>query len=806
MEAKNNNAVFLNHKSPFFIKSSLLVFAQLFAFVFAIAQGNIQAIRGSIVDNVTKQGLVGVTIYISGSKPLITAESDTNGNYRMENILPGRYDLSINYLGYQAQTIPNVLVTSGKEVVLDIEMVETVGSLKEVEVRGNKRGVQNEMSTISARSFSMEEVNRYSGGMGDPSRLAANFAGVVTPNDQRNDLVIRGNSPLGVLWRIDGLNVPNINHFSTLGSTGGPVSALNTNVLKNSDFMTSAFAPEYGNATAGVFDVGFRKGSITKAEHTIQFGAVTGLEAMTEGPINKSKGSSYMVAYRYAFTALAHTLGIKIGTAATPKYQDLSFKINGGQNKYGQFSIFGLGGYSHIDFLHDELDKDDVFSDPTRDSYFKSTIGVMGISHSLKIGKKSNLKSVLGANYAKSDYDQDSINSINNNPYRIVSVNNQQINYSLNTALSTKHNSKFSTKVGVITEFMSLKLFSETREFSPQWIQTMDFKGSALLTQEYIQGKFAFNDKVSFTGGLHSQQFSLNNAVSFEPRIAFKYKLTNKNSITLGYGLHSQTQPLSVYFYKQPNGNGSFNTDNEKLGFSRSQHFVIGYEFIPNSDWRIKSEAYFQLLQKIPVTLVASSFSILNEGASFTPTQVGNLVNTGTGTNMGIELTIEKFFTKGYYALLTASLYDAQYKGSDGIERNTAFNGQHTFNLLAGKEFKMGASKRNAFTIDTKITSAGGRYYTPVDLIASKAAGQQILVGDANAFSERLPDYFRFDLKFGYRMNSKKRKLSQTISFDLQNLSGQKNVFARQYNRVNQEINTTYQNGFIPNFVYKLNF
>ena len=150
----------------------------------------------------------------------------------------------------------------------------------------------------------MEEVNRYAGGRSDPSRLAANFAGVSSPDDSRNDIVIRGNSPTGVLWRIEGLNVPNPNHFSTIGTTGGPFSAINTNVLKNSDFFTSAFPSEYGNANAGVFDLGFRSGNSDKREHTIQFGALTGLEAMTEGPINKSKGSSYLIAYRYSFTGI----------------------------------------------------------------------------------------------------------------------------------------------------------------------------------------------------------------------------------------------------------------------------------------------------------------------------------------------------------------------------------------------------------------------------------------------------------------------------------------------------------------------
>ena len=216
---------------------------------------------------------------------------------------------------------------------------------------------------------------------------------------------------------------------------------------------------------------------------------------------------------------------------------------------------------------------------------------------------------------------------------------------------------------------------------------------------------------------------------------------------------------------------------------------------------------YAQLLSNIAISdTTKNSFSVLNEGASFVPTQQGRLANKGTGTNYGAELTIEKFFTKGYYGLLTASVYEAKYKGSDGIERNTAFNGRYTFNFLAGKEFKVGKEKQNAFSIDTKFTTAGGRHYTPVDLAASQLAQQQILQGDAYAYSQQLPNYYRWDLKFGFRYNSKKHKISHSIFFDLQNITGQKNIFAKQYNKLSNQINTTYQNGFLPNFVYKVQF
>jgi hypothetical protein len=233
---------------------------------------------------------------------------------------------------------------------------------------------------------------------------------------------------------------------------------------------------------------------------------------------------------------------------------------------------------------------------------------------------------------------------------------------------------------------------------------------------------------------------------------------------------------------------------------------VASYEVRPFKDWRIKTELYYQMLFDVPVSQTPNSFSMLNEGSSFAPTEEANLTNKGTGGNYGVELTIEKFFSRGYYALATGSLYQAKYKGSDEVEHNTAFNGRFVYNILAGKEFKVGKAKRNAFSVDLKFSHAGGRYYTPVDLAASQAAGKQVTMGDAYAFSERYPDFYRLDVKVGFTYNSKKIKLAQTFYFDIQNVTGHQNVFAQQYNPVTKQVNTLYQIGFYPNFVYKIQF
>ncbi len=787
-----------------------LILSMLSLFLLAnvgIAQNAGQTVKGTVVDKQSQQALVGVRISILGTEPLTSVLSDTNGNYRISEVLSGRYDIQAFYKGYKSVTIPNVVVTSGKEVVLDFSLDENVTQLEVAKITtGKKNETNNEMSSVSARSFSTEEVNRYAGGRSDPSRLVANFAGVSSPDDSRNDIVIRGNSPSGVLWRIEGLNIPNPNHFSTIGTTGGPVSALNTNMLKNSDFFTSAFPSEYGNANAGVFDLGFRKGNSDKREHTFQIGALTGIEAMTEGPINKEKGSSYLIAYRYSFTGVAQAIGIPIGTTATPFYQDISFKFSGAKTKYGRFVLFGLGGVSKIDFDHNKVDSTDLFAYPNRDSYFKSKVGLVGLSHNIRVNDKSYFKTVIGVSYSGSDYDEDTINKQTAAVTRVIENSTEQLRYIGNTSFNSKINSKLFLKIGVIEELINLNLFYRNRTFTPDWTQIWDFKDYTSLLQGYAQIKYSFTEKLTLNAGLHSQFLTLNNSKSIEPRVGLKYQLNDKNMFSAGVGVHSQMQPTDVYFYRTKLPDNSYVQSNKNLDFTRSIHYVLGYDFFPAKDWRFKSEIYYQHLYNIPVSNIDSSYSMLNVGASFTPNEQGYLVNKGTGENYGLELTIEKFFSKGYYGLATGSIYQSTYKGTDLKVHNTAFNGQYVANLLVGKEFLLGKEKKNRFTIDVKMTTAGGRYYTPIDLAASQAAGvQKSQKGDV-AFTERNPAFYRLDIKFGFVKNSTKHKLAQSIFFDIQNVTNHKNVFAQRYNPVKNTINTAYQIGFFPNFVYKIQF
>jgi len=798
------------------MKSTLITTLLLLMATAAFTQT--QVVKGQIIDKQSEFPLTGATILWIHDGEQIGTVTNIDGYYRLEGIPFGRQAFQINYLGYQTVTIPNVVVGAGKEVVLNISLQESIQELQEVVIVGkvDKDRPKNEFATVSSRQFSMEEVNRYSGGRNDVGRLAANFAGVSTPDDSRNDIVIRGNSPTGVLWQYEGIPIPNPNHFASFGTTGGPVSAVNPNLLTNSDFLTSAFPAQYGNALAGVFDLSMRKGNRDEHEFMLQLGAVSGLEATAEGPIG-NKGTTYLVGGRYSFVGLANDIGLPIGTNASPNYQDISFNIDFANGKAGKFSIFGIGGQSDIDFLHDEVDEEDLFAAPDEDAFARSKFGVVGVKHNLLLSDKTYIRTILSGSTSQNQFDQDTYfeqGTVDKYKLRVTEVDNKEYRITGQSYINTKFNARLTGRAGILVQHFMFDLDTRDRDNAPDndgdgepdWRTIFDFNEGATLFQAFAQAQYKITSTLTLDAGLHTQFLEFNNDFALEPRAALSWNFRPRHTLKLGYGLHHQNVPLPLLLLESEDEAGNMIRTNEDLKFTRSNHFVLGYDFSPASDWRVKLELYYQAIDRAGVESTPSSFSTLNVGSDFEfPDDKTNLVNEGTGSNYGIELTIEKFFSKGYYGMVTASVYDSKYKGSDGVERNTAFNNQYVLNMLAGKEIPIGKDKRNALTFDVKMTTAGGRYYTPVDLEASQAAGFEIL-DEQNAFSERFPNYFRLDTKFGIRINSKKKKVSHQFFIDIQNITNNENVFARRYNRQTNEVNEVLQIGFFPDFMYRVVF
>ena len=790
------------------MKKIVFATAALF-FVYSVNAQEIhlkQTVKGIVTDQQSGNVLSHVTVRIEGVNPSIAGMTDSLGSFKLKNVPIGRQTIRVSFVGYEEAIVSNVEVTSSKEVVLEIRLKEQIKKLDEIIIRSGKQKYKalNDAAVVSARQLSVDEAMRYAGTRNDPSRMAQNFAGVSGSNDARNDIIIRGNSPSGVLWRMDGIDIPNPNHFSTLGATGGPVTILNTNTLKNSDFLTSAFPAQYGNALSGVFDLRMRNGNNEKYEFLGQAG-FNGFELGAEGPLNKQTKSSFLVNYRYSMVASLQALGLSVGTGtATPYYQDGTFKINIPTKKTGAFSLFGLGGESHINFKPGSQEKDNLYASndgSIRNRFYRSLTGVTGLSHTYFFDANTYGKITLAISGFQIKGDEDIVED-NKPDKNAFDLKYRQVRYSAGYTFNKKFNSKNQLTAGIAADINSLLLKQDIIKDGDSVETTLvNSKENATLLKAFSNFAHRFTDKLSSNFGLYYQLFTLNNSRSFEPRWNIKYQFRTNQSVSFGAGLHSQVQPLEVYFYQSTNAMGQTELTNKNLDLVQSVHGVMGYDVNFSRYLRLKTEVYGQYIYDAAVEKNPSSFSMLNAGADFGFPDKINLVNKGKGYNYGLEITLERFLHKGFYYLVTASLFESKYKGSDNIWRNTAFSSNYVTNILGGKEFKL--NEKNSFVIDTKLALAGGQRYTPFDIGASQVAGY-VVYEENQAFALRNKPYWRWDLKFSYIRNG--RKATQKWYVDFQNVTNHKNIYIQTLNPKTGKIAEIDQIGFFPNINYQSTF
>lgn len=772
-----------------------------------------QTIKGTVLDKITRNPLIGANVIILNSDPLIGTTTDIDGKFRIEGIPVGRTSLKISFIGYADAIISNIEISSAKELVLNVELEEKVITGKEVIISANagKFDPINKMASVSAREFSIEEADLFAGARSDISRMAANFAGVNGTSDSRNDLIIRGNTPSGLLWRLDDVEIANPNHFAAFGTTGGPISIFRNNMLSNSDFITAAFPAEYGNAIAGVFDLRLRNGNNDKHEFMGQV-AFNGIELCAEGPLNRKKGASYIIDYRYSTLDLFSKIGIQLGTGqGIPKYQDMMFKVNLPQTKIGTLTIFGFGGLSNIAFLDSQKDttkeKIDFYGQKGWDLTNYSNQAMIGISNTFPIGKTAFGKVTLASAYHNFTTLNDSVTPVTLSTYPYDnSAYSELKNYLLfyiNKKFNARHNLKAGFNISVFyNDLLDTVYNTDVRQFRNK----IDFVGYYMLAQPYAEWQFKPSDDITLNAGMHLQYFNYNNSYSVEPRVSFKWNFYPTHSMSFGYGLHSQMITSTVYFNQVMMPDGYYARTNTGLDFIRSHHFAFGYDWNINECTRLKLEGYYQYLFNVPVNKNRpDSYSLINEGSNFTVYAPDSLENRGVGRNYGIELTMERSIYKGFYYLATGSIYQSKYTGSDGIERNTAFNGNYSINLLLGKEFnikfrkKKPERRKKTLLLSAKMCYAGGQRYTPINIDESVRT-QKTVYYDNEAYSLQFPNYWRTDFKIGYKMNAKHVTIEWSV--EVTNIFNQKNVFNQVFNKKDGVSYFTYQLGrvIIPQY------
>lgn len=762
-----------------------------------------QTVRGVVRDIETNQPLIGVNVILYGSDPLVGASTNEFGEFKIKHVPLGRSTFKVTYLGYKSRSITNIAINSGKEVVLDIAMEESLQSLNQVIVKADidKSKALNEMSLVSSKSFTVEETSLYAGSFNDPARMVSSYAGVSSgQDDAENQIIIRGNSPRGLLWRVEGIEVPNPNHFADDGASSGAISILNSNMLTNSDFMTGAFSAEYGNAFSGVFDIKLRNGNNEKKEYSLKAGFL-GLDTSIEGPFRQKSGknipnASYLLSYRYSTVALINALGLGVDDQIRdPGFQDIAFKVHVPTSNAGVFSLWGMGGLS-------KAEDSQVVDLPNQQAIIRGediyNIGVTGLSHDYNLSDNAFLETK--ASYSSTKYEYYIENVIDQNV--IVEDDERYKNDVLrvSTTFNKKINAHHTTKAGVIFSHLRYQLDSEGRFGDGlTLLYESDEKGSTNMWQGFVSHKYDISDRLTLTGGVHYLRLGLDGQQNVEPRFGLNWRFKDNQALSFGFGLHSRREETSLYFTKLVLPDSSLIQPNTQLDLAKAQHYVLGYDRNFGREFHLRIEAYYQYLYDIPVAAGPNNIhSSINEENAYIRTP---LVNEGTGENYGVELTFEKFLTKGYYFLLTGAVYRSYYE-VNGKKYDSQYNGKYNTGLVAGKEFSL--NKNRVFTIGLEGILTGGKRIFPVDLEASIAEGTTVY--DVNKpYQRRLQDYNRLDFQIAYKKHRKES--THEIKLDVQNLTGNENVYYEQYSRQQQAVVPLgYLGQLIPVLSYKVTF
>ena len=722
-----------------------------------------QTVRGTVVDKDTQQPIFGATAMLVGSQPLLGATTGMEGKFKIESAPVGRHLVKVNYLGYEEQIAP-ILLGSGKEVVLEVELVESIVKMDEVVIEATGVGYQpiNEMAQVSGRSFTVEETKRYAVGLGDPLRLASSFAGVMNADDGANEIIIRGNTPRGILWKLEGVEIPSPNHFSTEGASTGGVSMLSTQVMSRSDFYSGAFAPEYSNALSGVFDIHLRKGNNEKHEKTIQAGFL-GINTAMEGPLGNN-GGSYLFNYRYSTLSILTNIGVISEGGGSNIFQDLSFNINKPTNNLGTFSLFGLGGLSGFKDVEGEFVDHENYD-----------LGVVGLKHQYVFDNNTFLKTTLS--WSGTNIKDDFVDAGNTIQYTSFKKNYWRGSVLLNKKIDAQH----LLETGITLSRFKFS-FDETDIDYGQDGDALPIRvlfndhGYTSTQQGFASWQYRVSEALTLVNGFHIFRYAMNGETTFEPRSSLKWKLNPLQSISIGYGRHSRMESLEYYLGNGFDSNSNIVDYNRNLKVTKSRHFVASYDYALSANLYFKVETYYQKLFDIPVLAFEDYrwYSTINESDGYVNVP---LVNEGTGRNVGVEISLDKKFANDHYFMTNVSIFDSKYKGMDGISRNTRFNGNYTVNALGGKEWKVGRNnKNNVFGLSFKASASGNQRYIPIDL-ATTLANNQFTLDLDHIYTQNLPSYFRMDLQFSYRKN--KPKHTSEWRLDIQNITNRRNAITQ---------------------------
>lgn len=769
-----------------------------------------QTIRGFVYDKTTNAPIPGVKVLIVGSNPKQGAITDAIGAFEITGVSVGRHDISFSYIGYSTFIQKEVRFDGGEETTLEVFLVENTKELGEVIVTSDERKVRNEAALVSARSLAVDELSRVPVALDDPARVARRFPGVSpSPYITTNEIAIRGNAARGVLWRLDGIDIYNPNHFGQVGGSGGSLTLFSQRLLSGTDFYSGAFPADYGNALGGVFDVRFRNGNTHKRQHSFQLNLL-GVDFATEGPLSKSGRASYIANYRLSATTLVEQF---LSLGFLPIYQDLSFKFHFKTKKGATFNVFGIGGTSSTSQspVLDTAAWSDLNSSATNYGYYSRAItGTVGASYVKPINERTYMKATLVGTGIQSTLDgwylQKDLITADTAFFRLE----RDARVSVQTYINHKFSNRHTHRSGIIVHGMGTNVQAINKD--PDFIGDVDYPltdttvfshGQTAMVQAYSRSQFYLTENWQLNAGVHAIYLAYTGEVSVEPRAGARYQINDKNSISLGYGLHSQMDPLFTFTAQTRDTiTGATLYQNRDLGLNKAHHATLAYYSQWSDKWRFGAEVYYQYLFNMTVGVDLPISRIGGYNRSFEST---DLNNGGTGQNYGLELALERSFKEGLYVITNVSLFNSTYTANDNVERPSQYNAQIIFNGIIGKEWRVAkkSDKPKFLSVNLSGTFSGPQYFTALDLEESVEAGF-FVANFENPNTEKQDALLLIDASIAYRSN--KDKFNSELTLQISNLFNRRPVAGVIFDREREEQSFVYGSGIIPILGWRVSF
>lgn len=718
----------------------------------------------------------------------IGTTSDASGFFNFQNVFPGRYTVKVSFTGYESVQ-QELLVISARKAEFTIQLREYQNVLDEVEVVSSRA----QSYDPGEHPITNEKALRLPANFFDPVRVITSYPGVITANDQNNTIVIRGNSPSGLLWKINGLDVVNPNHLANAGTFsdkpagyGGGVNIISSQLMQQTDFYTGSLPARYGNALSGVIDMKLRNGDTTDYHYTAQ-ASLIGLDVAAEGPLGSKKKTSFLANYRYSTVGLLSQLGAKFGDEDI-SFQDLTFSLSSSLSKGRSLSWFGFAGASKNSFEHKDEDDWEVEKDQYDIEYRSKNFGT-GLVFSQAL-RSANLSAGVSVSGSQQSRDQFASPQIAAGQPHIIYEDRFDFDKLLISGFGRMNArlNNYIIETGVQVNYISDDV-SQVNQTGVSPELSGNGKVEGVLLQPYAQWKVLIDDRWSAYTAVRYVYFTLNETGAVEPRVGVEFSATANSSFKLSYNLVSQLQATTTYV-----------ADNKDLELTKAHHLDLAYTYVSEKGFRFSSSAYYQKLFDVPVEGTASPYSILNSIEVYPP---AGLVSDGTGSNYGLEVLAEKsFFDKSYF-IVGGSYYKSLYEGSDQVERSTRFDGGYTINATYGREWtKLKKESQRSFGISGRALFLGG--LREMRIVPDQLSPGTVYSDDVAVFENMLKDYFRFDLRLNWRKN--KRNYTRTIAIDIQNLLNTQNEAYHYYDHVKRGINTQYQLGTIPVLVYRIDF